>query len=147
MLSAQVFKHDITHTSQSISSWSLSPKPHYTSYEKSRPCPTGSVLFWTQGFLPAERELSRGGVGGGRSTGSRTPVSGALGRGAPSMQHSPEPGASESPLDSADVAAARARPSPRPVVSSAVTTLLLALLSPTWRSKSSDSFNNLPMGS
>lgn len=30
------------------------------------------------------------------------------GVGAPSMQHSPEPGASESPLDSADVAWARA---------------------------------------
>lgn len=45
--------------------------------------------------------------------------------GAPCMQHSPEPGASESPLDSADVAWARAQPSSRPVVSSAVTPRLL----------------------
>lgn len=70
--------------------------------------PTGSVLFWTRGFLPAGRELSGRGVGAWRSTGSRTPVSGAGRGGAPSMQHSPEPGASESPLDSADVAWARA---------------------------------------
>lgn len=48
--------------------------------------------------------------------------------GAPSMQHSPEPGASESPSDYSDVAGDRARPSPRPVVSSAVTPRLLALL-------------------
>lgn len=51
-----------------------------------------------------------------------------LGGGAPSMQYSPEPGASAPPSGSADNAGVRAQPPPLLMVSLDVTLCLLALL-------------------